>query len=246
VWRERESKRMMCWGRSTCRRHQCTSDQARSRRGPMLILVVMSQWRWSIGVVRPNDGGSLYGAPFFTVRGLELSGSSRKKWLLVASKPPITKLKDCPCSIHYGGELCSFRVVIYCMLAMGPGQLYTLFFWYSQSLYLRYSCERGEKRRVLLREVRLTQDIYPMYSQSSKARKNNKGASLGEGKCQLIKCNPLATKLVGTPSISLINVPPLESSRWWTLAIRQLTVYISVIQLHSMDLRSLLCPIALN
>ena len=122
----RESKRMMCWGRSTCRRHQCTSDQARSRRGPMLILVVMSQWRWSIGVVRPNDGGSLYGAPFFTVRGLELSGSSRKKWLLVASKPPITKLKDCPCSIHYGGELCSFRVVIYCMLAMGPGQLYSL------------------------------------------------------------------------------------------------------------------------
>ena len=30
------------------------------------------------------------------------------------------------------------------------------------------------------------------------------------------------------------------------MAIRQLTVYISVIQLHSMDLRSLLCPIALN
>ena len=49
-----------------------------------------------------------------------------------------------------------------------------------------YSRERREKRRVLTREVRLTQDIYPMYSQSSKARKNNKGASLG-GKCQLKK-----------------------------------------------------------
>jgi len=141
----RESKRMMCWGRSTCRRHQCTSDQARSRRGPMLISVVMSQWRWSIGVVRPNDGGSLYGAPFFTVRGLELSGSSRKKWLLVASKPPITKLTDCPCSIYYGGELCSFRVMIYCMLAMGPGQLYTLFFWYSQSCTYD-TLVRGERR----------------------------------------------------------------------------------------------------
>jgi hypothetical protein len=123
-----------------------------------------------------------YGAPFFTVRGLELSGSSRKKWLLVASKPPITKLKDCPCSIYYGGELCSFRVVIYCMLAMGPGQLYSLLS-FVESVSTR---ERREKRRVLTREVRLTQDIYPMYSQSSKARKNNKGASLG-GKCQLKK-----------------------------------------------------------
>jgi len=27
-----------------------------------------------------------------------LSGRSRKKWLLVAIKPPTTKLKDCPCS----------------------------------------------------------------------------------------------------------------------------------------------------
>ena len=62
----RESKRMMCWGRSTCRRHQCTSDQARSRRGPMLISVVMSQWRWSIGVVRPNDGGSLWCTIFYS------------------------------------------------------------------------------------------------------------------------------------------------------------------------------------
>ena len=62
----RESKRMMCWGRSTCRRHQCTSDQARSRRGPMLISEVMSQWRWSIGVVRPNDGGSLWCTIFYS------------------------------------------------------------------------------------------------------------------------------------------------------------------------------------
>ena len=28
----------------------------------------------------------------------------KKKWFLVASKPPITKLKGCPCSIYYGGE----------------------------------------------------------------------------------------------------------------------------------------------
>ena len=38
-----------------------------------------------------------HGAPFFN-GGLELSGRSRKKWLLVAIKPPTTKLKDCPCS----------------------------------------------------------------------------------------------------------------------------------------------------
>jgi len=43
-----------------------------------------------------------HGAPFFN-GGLELSGRSRKKWLLVASKPPITKLKGCPCSIYGGG-----------------------------------------------------------------------------------------------------------------------------------------------
>jgi hypothetical protein len=85
-----------------------------------------------------------YGAPFFTVRGLELSGSSRKKWLLVASKPPITKLKDCPCSIYYGGELCSFRVVIYCMLAMGPGQLYSLLS-FVESVSTRERMEREEK-----------------------------------------------------------------------------------------------------
>ena len=180
VWGERVNG----WCVEIVQRVDGTSDQARSRRGPMLISEVMSQWRWSIGVVRPNDGGSLWCTIFYS--GLELSGSSRKKWLLVASKPPITKLKDFPCSIYYGGELCSFRVVIYCMLAMGPGQ--TL--WCCSS-------HRREKRWVSKREVRLTQDIYPMYSHSREARKI-RWASLG-GKCQVRKCNPLITKLVGAP-----------------------------------------------
>ena len=69
----------------------------------------------------------------------------KKKWLLVASKPPITKLKDCPCSIYGGGELCSFRVVIYCMLAMGPGQLYSLLSFDRVSLYYYLSREREER-----------------------------------------------------------------------------------------------------
>jgi len=98
-----ERERVNGWCVEVVRRVDGTSNQARSRRGPMLISEVMSQWRWSIGVVRPNDGGSLWCTIFYS--GLELSGSSRKKWLLVASKPPITKLTDCPCSIYYGGEL---------------------------------------------------------------------------------------------------------------------------------------------
>ena len=102
---ERESKRMMCWGRSTCRRHQRPSPvMEHAWRGPMLISEVMGlsmtviHWcstpkRWWIVMVH-----------HFLQSGLELSGSSRKKWLLVATKPPITKLKDCPCSIYGGGE----------------------------------------------------------------------------------------------------------------------------------------------
>ena len=90
------------WCVEVVRRVDGTSDQARPRRGPMLISEAMGTLRWSIGVIRPNNGGSLWCTIFYS--GLELSGSSRKKWLLVASKPPITKLKDCPCSIYYGGE----------------------------------------------------------------------------------------------------------------------------------------------
>ena len=154
----RESKRMMCWGRSTCRRHQrpspATEGSYANIRGDVPMTVV--HWcstpkRWWIIMVHH------FLQWFGTERKL------KKKWLLVASKPPITKLKDCPCSIYYGGELCSFRVVIYCMLAMGPGQ--TL--WCCSS-------HRREKRWVSKRAVRLTQDIYPMYSHSREAQKNNK------------------------------------------------------------------------
>ena len=71
-----ERERVNGWCVEVVRRVDGTSDQARPRRGPMLISEVMSQWRWSIGVVRPNDGGSLWCTIFYS--GLELSGSSRK------------------------------------------------------------------------------------------------------------------------------------------------------------------------
>ena len=110
--------------------------------------------------------------------------------------------------------------------------------------YFRQREEREEKS--FDEGVRLTQDIYPMYSQSSKARKNNKGASLG-GKCQVRKCNPLVTKLVGTPSISFNKCTPFGKQPLVNLGHSTVdSLYFRVIQLHSMDLRSLLCPIALN
>ena len=41
-----------------------------------------------------------YGAQFLQWFGTERK--LKKKWLLIASKPPITKLKDCPCSNMVG------------------------------------------------------------------------------------------------------------------------------------------------
>ena len=77
-------ERVNGWCVEVVRRVDGTSDQARSRRGPMLISEVMSQWRWSIGVVRPNNGGSLwctifYSAWFVTERKLKKKVVARCK-----------------------------------------------------------------------------------------------------------------------------------------------------------------------
>ena len=61
-----ERERVNGWCVEVVRRVDGTSNQAQPRRGPMLISEVMSQWRWSIGVVRPNDGGSLWCTIFYS------------------------------------------------------------------------------------------------------------------------------------------------------------------------------------
>ena len=63
------------WCVEVVRRVDGTSNQARPRKGPVLISEA-TQWRWSIGVVRQNDGGSLWCTIFYS--GLDLNGSSRK------------------------------------------------------------------------------------------------------------------------------------------------------------------------
>ena len=69
------------WCVEVVRRVDCTSDQARPRRGPMPISEAMGTLRWSIGVIRPNNGGSLWCTIFYS--GLELSGSSKKSGSLL-------------------------------------------------------------------------------------------------------------------------------------------------------------------
>ena len=124
VWGERVNG----WCVEVVRRVDGTSDQARSRRGPMLISEVMSQWRWSIGVVRPNDGGSLwctifYSAWFGTERKLKKKVVARCKQATNHETEGLPLLY-----IVWRWVMFLHGVVIYCMLAMGPGQLYALFF----------------------------------------------------------------------------------------------------------------------
>jgi len=112
----RESKRMMCWGRSTCRRHQRPSLATGSYaniRGDVPMTVV--QWcstpkRWWIMMVH---------------HFLQWFGTERKlKKKVVARCKQATnhETEGLPLLYILWRWVSSFRVVIYCVLAMGPGQ----------------------------------------------------------------------------------------------------------------------------